>query len=264
MNSPAQIASNYVGIGEGKVKTGTVKLLLLSFLAGIFIAIGGTASSAASVTVENASLAKLISGCVFPAGLSMVLIAGSELFTGNCLLVIPLMEKRVKFSGVVRNLVLVYIGNLVGSIFLVLLMGYGGVYGLFGQKMAEGCVATAVAKCSLPFMQAFLKGILCNIFVCLAVWMAFGATTVTGKIVGLFFPIMVFVVCGFEHCVANMSYIPAGLFCKAYYGIDAPSLTISAFFLKNLLPVTLGNIVGGALVGLIYWYIYLYKKPEKQ
>lgn len=263
MNSPAQIAKNYVETGFGKVHLNAVKTFVLAVMAGIFISAAGIASSAAVVSVQAASVAKLISALIFPAGLAMVLVAGSELFTGNCLLVIPLMEKRVRFDGVIKNLVVVYLGNLAGSLLFTVLLAYGGVFSLFENGLAEACVSTAVLKCNMTFLQAFIKGLLCNIFVCIAVWMSFAAATVPGKILGLYFPIMMFVLCGFEHCVANMGYIPNGLFAKMLYGIDAPSLTWDAFFVKNLLPVTLGNIAGGVAVGLVYWFVYLHQKKEK-
>jgi formate/nitrite transporter len=262
MNTPAQIAKNYVEAGAAKAKISTAKLFVLAILAGVFISVAGTASSAAAATVESASVAKLITSVVFPAGLAMVVLAGSELFTGNCLLIIPLLEKRISLGSVVKILAVVYLGNLVGSLLFCAIAAYGGVLSLFGQGLAESCVATATAKCNISFLQAFFKGILCNVFVCIAVWMTMAATTVAGKVTALFYPIMVFVLCGFEHCIANMSYIPNGLFAKVIYGIEAPTLTWSAFIVKNLLPVTLGNIVGGMLVGLAYWFVYLHKENQ--
>lgn len=263
MNSPEQIAKNYVEAGVGKVHQSAAKMFVLAVLAGIFISAAGIASSAAAVSVGEASVAKLVGALIFPAGLAMVLIAGSELFTGNCLLVIPLVEKRVRFRSVMKNLVVVYLGNFAGSLLFTVLLAYGGVYSLFGDGLAQACVSTAVTKCSMTFTQALIKGVLCNVFVCIAVWMSFAAVTVSGKIIALYFPIMIFVLCGFEHCVANMSYIPNGLFAKMLYGIEAPSLTWGAFFVKNLLPVTLGNIAGGAAVGLAYWFVYLHQKKDK-
>lgn len=202
----------------------------------------------------------------------MVLLAGSELFTGNCLLTIPLLEKEIKFAGMIRNWIVVYIGNLIGG----LLVGAGVVFShqpeLFGNGMAVSVLSTAVAKVSITFPDAFIRGILCNFLVCIAVWISFAAKDVVGKIVGLFFPIMIFVLCGFEHSVANMYFVGAGLFAKgipsfaqaaAEAGIDTSVLTWGSFFGKNLLPVTLGNIVGGAIcVGCVYWFIYL-KKNKK-
>ena len=223
MNSPKEIANNYIAIGKGKVNTPVAKMFVLGILAGIFIAFGGVASTAAAVSIPLASVGKFLGACIFPGGLTMVLLAGSELFTGNCLLV--------------------------------------------NNGLAASMISTAAGKVSLSFGDAFLRGIACNFLVCIAVWISFAAKQVSSKIIGLFFPIMMFVLCGFEHSVANMYYIAAGIFAKgnaAYLeaataaGADVSGLTWGAMFTKNLLPVTLGNIIGGAvLVGLAYWFVYL-------
>ena len=159
-----------------------------------------------------------------------------------------------------------YIGNLIGSIIVAFLVVYGHVGNLFGGVdggLAAAMMSAATGKVTMGFGDAFLKGICCNFLVCIAVWISFAAKDVVGKFWGLYMPIMLFVLCGFEHCVANMYYIPAGLFCKVLYGVDNEKLTWGAMFVKNLIPVTLGNIVGGAgLVGLPYWFVYL--KGNKQ
>ena len=244
MNSPKEIANNYIAIGKGKVNTPVAKMFVLGILAGIFIAFGGVASTAAAVSIPLASVGKFLGACIFPGGLTMVLLAGSELFTGNCLLVIPLCKKEITLGGMLKNWVVVYLGNMVGGI-----------------GVAAICVFSHQAG------DAFLRGIACNFLVCIAVWISFAAKQVSSKIIGLFFPIMMFVLCGFEHSVANMYYIAAGIFAKgnaAYLeaataaGADVSGLTWGAMFTKNLLPVTLGNIIGGAvLVGLAYWFVYL-------
>ena len=250
MNTPAEIAANYVAVGKGKANLPLVKMVLLAILAGAFIALAGAAATFGNVYVNKA-----MGAVIFPAGLAMVLIAGSELFTGNCLLVIPLLEKEITLRQMVRNLVVVYLGNLVGGVLVSACAVYGGTF----DAIAETVVATAAAKCNLTFTAGFLRGILCNVLVCLGVWMAFAGKTVSCKILGLFFPVMCFVICGYEHCIANMFYIPAGLMAAGRCGIAAEGLTILGF-LKNLLPVTLGNIVGGAGLGAMYWAIYLRKK----
>ncbi len=271
MNSPAEVAKNYVGIGTNKVNTPIVKMFFLAILAGAFIALAGVGATTASSTIDSASVAKFVGACVFPGGLAMVLVAGSELFTGNCLIVIPLMEKAVSVGGMLKNWVVVWLGNLVGGLLVA-----GGTVAchqgsLFSNTVAVANISTAVAKCSMSFGDAFIKGIFCNFLVCIAVWMAFAAKSVGGKIIGLFFPIMLFVLEGYEHSVANMYYIGVGLFAKgnaAYAqaavdaGVDLTNLTWAKFFSANLLPVTLGNIVGGVIVGLIYWYVYLQGKKE--
>lgn len=272
MNAPAQIASNYVAIGKGKVNTPIPKMFVLAILAGMFIAFGGVGASTASAVVDSPSLAKLVSGVVFPGGLTMVLLAGSELFTGNCLIIIPVLQKEVSVGGMLKNWVVVWCGNLVGGLFVAWMCAFGHQLSMFSNSLAVSEISTAVSKCSLSFSDAFIKGIACNFLVCIAVWISFAGKTVVDKIIGLFFPIMIFVTAGFEHSVANMYYIGVGLFAKmnptyadaaAEAGVDLTNLTWGKFFVSNLLPVTLGNIVGGAvLVGVVYWFCYLQGKKE--
>jgi formate/nitrite transporter len=270
VNSPKEVAQNYIAIGAAKTKLSIGKMLWLGILAGMFIAFAGVASTVAPATVQSASLAKLLGAMVFPGGLAMVLIAGSELFTGNCLIIIPVLEKQATWGGMLKNWLFVYIGNLIGSLLVAWLVFGGHTLGLFGAAVAGKAIDTAAAKVALSFGDAFIRGILCNFLVCIAVWMAFAAKDVVGKIVGLFFPIMFFVLCGWEHSVANMYFIPAGLLAStnADYLVKATAkniadLTWGAFFIKNLIPVTLGNIVGGSiLVGLGYWFTYL--RPDKK
>ena len=258
VNSPAEVAKNYVGIGAGKTKLSLGKMLLLAILAGMFIAFAGVGSQVVAVSVEAASIGKFLGACIFPAGLAMVLVAGSELFTGNNLIVISVMEKQATWAGLLRNWVVVYIGNFIGGVLVAALVTYGHTPSLFDGALASSMVSAASGKVALSFGDAFIRGILCNILVCIAVWMSFAAKDVAGKIVGLFFPIMVFVLCGYEHCVANMYFVPVGIFTAAEFGIAAEGLNWGAFLVNNLLPVTLGNIVGGAgVVGLGYWAIYL-------
>lgn len=266
---PADVAKNYIAIGKAKVNTPIVKMILLGILAGAFIAFGGVGSTVAAVSIPYASLGKFIGACVFPGGLTMVLLAGSELFTGNCLLVIPLCEKEISFGGMLKNWVFVYIGNFIGGLLVAAAIVYSHDVGLFTNGMAVSVISTAATKCSLSFGDAFIRAILCNFLVCIAVWISFAAKDVVGKIVGLFFPIMMFVLCGFEHSVANMYFITAGIFAKnvdvyaqaaADAGIDMSALN-GAGLASNLIPVTLGNIVGGGIcVGLVYWFCYLRKK----
>jgi len=272
MNSPAEVAKNYISIGKAKTTNSIGKLLILGILAGAFIAFAGVGATTAAVSIEKASVAKFVGACVFPAGLAMVLIAGSELFTGNCLIIIPVLDGEVTVGAMLRNWVIVYIGNLIGGMLIAFLATYSNTFALFGNGLAVSATSTAVAKVSMTFGSAFLKGVLCNILVCIAVWMAFAAKDVTGKIIGLFFPIMLFVLCGYEHSVADMYYVPAGLFAKMKFAdavadvSNLNNLNWGTFFIKNLIPVTLGNIVGGAfLVGLPYWAVYLRKsKTQKE
>lgn len=258
LNPPAEIARNYVAAGTAKAKLPASKMLVLGILAGVFIALAGAGATVAPATVASASLAKLLGACIFPAGLSMVVLAGSELFTGNCLMVMPLLEREITLGAMLKNWVLAYVGNFLGSLLVAAAVVYGHVLSMFGGALAEAAVSTAAAKVSISFGDALIRGVLCNLLVCIAVWIAMGARSAPGKVIGLFFPIMLFVLLGFEHSVANMYYIPAGLFAAAEYGIAAPELTWGAFLARNLLPVTLGNLVGGSgLVGCTFWFCYL-------
>lgn len=258
MIAPKQIAEKYVDVGKTKANTPVSKMFVLALFAGAFIAIAGASATIASCMIENLSLSRLINSLIFPAGLVMVVLAGSELFTGNCLILISVLKKEIKLLSYIKCLAIVYIGNLIGSIFVALLFVYGHTPDLYGKKLADVLVSTAAAKTSLSFSDAFIRGILCNFLVCIAVWITIGAVNGADKVLGLFPPICVFVLAGYEHCVANMFYIPAGLFAASEYSITADGLTWGAFFIKNLLPVTLGNLVGGALiVGAGYWFAYL-------
>lgn len=270
--SPAEIAENYVKVGKGKVKLPIPKMFLLAVMAGAFIAFGGIAATMAAVGVTPTSVGKVIGACIFPGGLTMVLLAGSELFTGNCLLVIPLFEKEITTKQMLKNWIVVYIGNFVGGFLVAAGAVFSHQISFSENAMAVSVLSTAAGKCSLTFSDAFIRGILCNFLVCIAVWISFAAKDVVGKIVSIFFPIMIFVVCGFEHSVANMYYITSGIFAKsvpayadaaARAGVNLDVITWRNFFGKNLLPVTLGNIIGGAIcVGCVYWFIYL-KDREK-
>ena len=251
MKKPNEVAESYISIGKAKTETGILKTFILAVFAGAFIALAGVGS-----TFGNVYLGKVAGAAIFPGGLAMVLIAGSELFTGNCLLIIPLLKREVSFLKVIRNLGVVYLGNLVGACLIAVLATYSGVFSADAVKAAV--IAAAENKAAHNFGQAFLRGVLCNILVCIAVWMSFAADSVGGKIAGLFFPIMIFVVAGFEHSVANMYYLPAGYLTALFYGVDT-TFTVGNALLFNLLPVTLGNVVGGMGVGALYKVVYLSK-----
>ena len=255
MLTPPEIARSFLTIGKNKAGLPLGKMFTLAVLAGAYVALAGVGATAAAVTVENASLAKLLSACVFPAGLAMVLLAGSELFTGNCLMVLALAERAITPAGMLRSWAVVYLGNAVGGAAVAALSVYSHTASLFGGALARSMVSIAEGKAALSFGDAFLRGILCNLLVCLAVWMAAGAKRPEGKLLALFFPIMLFVLCGYEHCIANFYYLPAGAFAAVEYGIGA-ALPLSGC-LRNLAAVTLGNTVGGAALGLAYRFAYL-------
>lgn len=270
VNSPKEITENYINIGKGKCALPFSKMFVLAILAGMFIGLAGLGATTAAVSITAASLAKFVGACIFPAGLIMVVLAGSELFTGNCLIVIPALEKEVTVGRMLRNWGIVYVGNFVGGMIVAAGAVFSHQLSLFSNGMAASVISTAVAKCSMPFSDALLKGIFCNFLVCIAVWLGMAAKDAAGKILGIFWPIMLFVLCGFEHSIANMYYIGAGLFAKtipayaeaaASAGIDMTGLTWGNFLGANLLPVTIGNIIGGAAVGCAYWFVY--KKNNK-
>lgn len=243
--TPAEVRKNFLTIGETKAALPLGKMLVLAILAGMFIALAGAASTWASILVENLSLRRLIAGCVFPAGLAMVVFTGAELFTGNCLMSMALLEKRITLPAMLRNWCVVYAGNFIGAAAVAAMAVWGGVFA--GRE--ELLVHTALGKI-MPMEQALLRGILCNILVCLGVLMAAAATDAGGKVLALFFPVAAFVMAGYEHSVANMYYLTAGLLAGA-------DLSPADLLLGNLLPVTLGNILGGAVIlGAGLWYAY--------
>jgi formate/nitrite transporter len=271
--TPAEIAEYTINAGVKKTRLSIVKMLLLGFLAGAFIALASEGSNIAGHTIESVGIAKLLAGVLFPAGLMFVVLCGGELFTGNCLIVMSCLDGKSKWIGFAKNLFFVYIGNLIGSVFIALLIYKSGQLNFTLGALGGYTIKTAAYKVNLTFTQAFCSAIMCNWLVCLAVWMAYGAKDMTGKIWGIFFPIFLFILSGFEHCVANMYYITAGMMAATnsdylkqaidVYGVTETALTnlkMSGFFIKNLLPVTLGNMVGGGIfVGTIYFFIYIRK-----
>lgn len=262
MHSPLEIARNYVEIGIHKVRLSALKMIILGMFAGIFIGFAGIASTVGSSTIENPSVARLVSACLFPAGMAMVLVAGSELFTGNNLIILALLEKKIKLHEMLKNWFFVFVGNFLGAAFVAFMVVFGHTPDLFGEKLADSIVNAALHRVNLTFADSFIRGVLCNILVCIAVWAAFAAKKVSGKLMMSFWPVMLFVLCGFEHSIADIYFCLAGIFTAGEYGIAAEGLTVGSFLLKNLLPVTLGNIVGGAgIVGVGYWAMYLRHTP---
>jgi formate/nitrite transporter len=260
MKSPAEIASRYENAGKGKTELSAGKTFILGILAGAFIALGGLGSQIASCCIGDPSTARLVSSVVFPIGLFMVLIGGAELFTGNCLIIIPVLSGKAKLSGMLRNWVLVYFGNMVGALLIALIAAFSHIYSFDNGSLAELVVKTAVTKANISFGDAILRGILCNVLVCMAVWCSFAADELAGKVLALWLPVMLFIVCGFEHCVANMYFIPAGFLASFVHGISAEGLSMFGYLVTNMIPVTIGNIIGGSLcVGAAYYTVYLKK-----
>src|SRR5579859_203023 len=252
-------------VGETKVGLSAANTLALGVLAGAFIALG--AIFATTVTAGGANLpygvSRLLAGVAFSLGLILVVVAGAELFTGNNLIVMAWAGRRVSTARLLRNWVLVYIGNFAGAIATAGLLYVGKQYTFGNGAVGEQAVAIASGKTSLGFVQAIALAAFCNALVCLAVWLAYSARTTTDKILAIIPPISAFVASGFEHSVANMFFIPMGLLVKSNHAFVAAhqmpaNLTWARFLWANLLPVTIGNILGGALmVGAVYWFVYL-------
>ena len=249
--SPVQIAEAASALGTTKTEAGWGKLLVLAFLAGAYIAFGSQLAITAAAGAPWPGIQKLIFGAVFPVGLMLVVIAGSELFTGNCMLcTIACLKGEGKWLGLLRNWVVVYIGNFAGGLFCAYCLAIATGL-LLKSPWMEYTTSIAQTKCALSFGEAFWRGVGCNWLVCLAVWLAISSEEIIGKVFAIQFPIMAFVTLGFEHSVANMFFIPAAIFATG-------AVSWSSFLLNNLLPVTLGNIVGGAVfVAGVYWWVYL-------
>lgn len=252
--SPQEIIVYFTKSGIKKSEISTKKLLILSFLAGTYIAFGALLAIKIGGGIQtDPGIKSFIFGAVFPIGLMFTIIAGAELFTGNVAILIPsLFTKKISLKSVLRNWSLSYLGNFVGSVFIAYFFVY--LTELFTESpWLEVCQNIAINKVDQEFHILFLKAIACNWLVCLAVWLATASKQISGKIMGIWFPIMAFVALGFEHSIANMFFIPLGML----YGADISWID----FLRNIVPVTIGNIIGGAFfVGLIYSIVYTDKK----
>lgn len=268
--SPDKILPRAFEVYTKKSRIKTKKLLILSFFAGVFIALAAQGSSfSAANLLENKDtlgLGKLVQGLTFTPGLIFVILAGAELFTGNCLMITAFLDKKVCLKEMLKSWILVYLGNFIGCLFVAFLLSISGQWLLGDGLVGIRTILIAKSKIDLSFGQAFVLGILANFLVCLGVWMSLGAKSYGSKALAAFFPVAVFVLSGFEHSIANMYYIPAGILAKnisylgAKTGLDAAALAginIPNMLVKNLIPVTLGNITGGAiLVGLLYFLAY--------
>lgn len=267
---PAEILDSTIQIGVVKAHTKPGRLFVLGILAGAFIAFGAAGSTTVVsnllATPAQFGLAKALQALFFTPGLMLVLLCGAELFTGDMLMTCAAVSKRISWREFLQTIVIVYVANLVGGILIAYLVNFSGAFAGGSGMVGAMTVKIAAGKTALSFGKAFCLGILCNWLVCLAVWMCFGADTTVGKIFSCFFPIALFVASGYEHCVANMYYIPAGILAKAnpdfvqLSGVAddvLSTLTWGGFFVNNLLPVTLGNMVGGIVfVALAYSYAY--------
>lgn len=264
-----EIIDQQVAVGEKKAKTKLSRFIILGIMAGMFISIGAEASSLVMHNISNVGLARLAGGSVFPVGLMLIIFLGGELFTSDCLITISVLSKRISWVRFVRSLILVYISNFIGACLIAWMINNSGQLDYSYGGLGAYTIKVALGKVNIAPGQALISGILCNILVCLAIFMGSSATDIAGKCLAIFFPILVFVVSGFEHCVANMYYIPAGLFASAnpeyvqkageLYGITAEQFSALNWggMLHNLLPVTAGNMIGGIVcIGFTYWYLY--------
>lgn len=267
-STPREIADTALQSGLVKCSLSAKQVLVLAILAGAYIAFAAEGSTMAVHDISGVGLARFLSGVIFSTGLMLVVICGAELFTGNTLIYMGYLEGKVSLTAMLKNWVLVYSGNLIGSVLLAVMMDASGLWSINNFLHGAYALKLAIGKVNLTFGEAFFRGILCNWLVCLAVWLAYAAKDISGKIWGIFFPIMLFVTSSFEHSVANMYYLTAGLLLKnskavaaLSSGYDIDKLNMYSAVFNNLVPVTLGNIVGGALfVGGCYWFTFIKNK----
>ena len=282
--SVKETIEKYIEGCQAKTKLSSKHLLGKAILAGVLIGLGAAASSVAAHAIGNVGVARLVAAVVFPVGLMMVIMLGAELFTGDCLIAMSVMDGKQKIKDFVRILVVVYIGNFIGASLLAILIGMSGQLDYSGGLLGAYTIKVALGKVNISFMQGIVSGILCNVLVCAAVLMAVSAKDIAGKLLAVFFTIMLFVTAGFEHCVANMYYITAGILAKSNpqymqlamdtYGYtleQLEGLNITNYLLTNLVPVTIGNIIGGAvLLGAPMFFLNMNKekvvkeKPNKE
>lgn len=265
--SPAEMGKKVEAASAAKAKLSFLSLFMLSILAGSFIALG---AEFCTLVIFDSSLSigltKLLGGIAFSLGLILVVVAGAELFTGNNLVIMGFASGVVTHKQLLKNWSVSYLGNFLGSLVVVFLMFFTNLWKMKDYMLGAKAVLIAADKVNLTFLEAFSRGILCNALVCLAIWLCFSARTVVGKIAAIIFPITAFVASGFEHSIANMYFIPIGILLKQNESVAnailkiAPDAALERLnvlgFLGNLLPVTIGNIIGGAvMVGLVYWLI---------
>lgn len=274
--SPKEIAGRVEAVGVSKANLNFLAKFTLGILAGIFISFG---AALFTLVVHDSKLSfgltQVIGGLSFCLGLVLVVVAGAELFTGNNLLVMAYVSKKISLRKLIENWIVVFFGNFLGALSLAVWIYLSRHWTLNNYLLGAKALLIAQAKVSFPFIVAFTRGVLCNALVCLAVWLCMGGRTTTDKILSIIFPITAFVALGFEHSIANMYFIPLGLLLRDNPKVleaanemvgkvnDFSGLTWETFLVNNLLPVTLGNIVGGGLlVGLVYWFVYLRKTRE--
>ena len=259
---PAEMAAKAEKIGQAKATLDATSTFVLALLAGAFIAWGGVLYTVVVTTgpaVGAFGPTKLLGGLSFSLGLVLVVVAGAELFTGNNLIVMAWASGKISLRQVARNWLIVYAGNFVGAVGIAVIVFLAGIADGGGGAVGDTILKIAVSKCSLNWTQAVAAGVGCNMLVCLAVWLCLSARSVADKVLAIVFPVTAFVATGMEHCVANMFFVPVAILVQAQRGSDE-SIGVGPFVLNNLLPVTIGNVIGGSLlVGFVYWFVYLRK-----
>ena len=272
---PPEMALQAELIGVSKVNMSVSKTLVLAMLAGAFISFGSVFFTAVTTgSTMSYGMTRLFGGFSFSLGLVLVIVGGAELFTGNNLIIMAWANKKISAFQIIRNWFLVYLGNMIGALFIAFLLFFSKQYSFASGAVGINMLNIAKAKCELGFVQAIMLGILCNILVCLAVWLCLSSRSIAGKITSILFPITAFVACGFEHSIANMYFIPEAILVLNYgdlnfltlvhqSAINYQSISWSNYLFNNLWPVTIGNIIGGAvLVGLVYWFVFLRKSKK--
>jgi len=266
---PAQMVCRLEDTCAAKTTRDTLSMALLGLLAGFFIGLGAVFCTLVTTDIGlGFGLGKLLGGLAFSLGLILVVVAGAELFTGNSLIVAPWLSTRVSGSALLRNWGIVYFANFAGALILVAIIFHAQFWALDDYRVGANALMIAAGKTSLAFWPALCRGIMCNILVCLAVWMCLAARSVTEKILAIVFPITAFVACGFEHSIANMFFIPMGMAVAGQAEVvQAAGVTASQIanvnvlgLVQNLIPVTIGNVIGGTSVGIIYWLVFLRKE----
>ncbi len=268
-NAPVEIIQGHIESGATKGNLPIGKMILLGIMAGVFVSLGAVSSNTAVYGIANFGISRVVAGVIFPVGLIMIVLCGGELFTGNSLMVMSAMDKRLTWGKLIKNYVVVYLSNFVGALVVDGLVFLSGNLNYSDGALGAYTIKVALGKMTIDPVEAVASGILCNILVCMAIMVAGASRDMIGKLFGIFFPIFAFVVGGFEHCVANMYYMPTGILATTneqyvakaseLYGITAEQIagmTPLALF-NNLIPVTIGNLIGGALaVGVVYYVIH--------
>jgi formate/nitrite transporter len=273
--TPPEITTYVLNAGYKKSILPAKKMLLLSIMAGIFLSLAAHGTVIASHNIPYPAAARIVSAVIFPVGLILILLSGCELFTGNCLIIVSCLQKKAKWKYFAKSLFFVYLGNLLGSLAVVFSLSWFNNATHADPLISAYNIKVAAYKSSLTPAAALLSGIFANLLVCMGVWLCYAAKSISGKIMGVFYPVFLFIILGVEHVIANMYYIPMGLLAKANdaniiaavkFGVlpeKLSHLTLSNSIINNFIPVTIGNIIGGAIaVGAFFWLVFLKEDIE--